>query len=71
MIRVPTPGKLLFAALAVSATVAAVAPASAETIIVHRHPAMRVFHGPRCFVQRTVTRGPMGGRHVVVRRVCR
>jgi hypothetical protein len=71
MIRFARPAKFLLAAVALSASVLAVQPASAQPWMGHHRHFVRVVHGPRCVVQRTVVRGPFGGRHVTVRRICR
>jgi hypothetical protein len=72
MIRLPRAGKFLLAAMALSGSLATVQPASAQAWVgPHHRTVVRVVRGPRCFVQRTVVRGPYGGRHVAVRRICR
>jgi hypothetical protein len=71
MFHLPRAGKLLLAAMALSASVVAAQPASAQIWVGPHRTVVHVVRGPRCFVRRTVNIGPYGGRHVVVRRICR
>jgi hypothetical protein len=76
MFRIPAASKLLFAALAVSATIAAVQPASAQPYHWGPHPHWAhpywrpVYVGPHCFARRVWVRTPFGPR-LVVQRFCR
>jgi hypothetical protein len=78
MFRMPTSGKLVLAALAMSASLAAVQPASARPYHWGPHPGWGRHHvwrapiarGPRCVAHRVWVRTPFGPRPVL-RRFCR